>query len=79
MDLGDQTRDENDFLLYFQIIDPLLLFSVTHTLPQKLLRPESVSLYVKERGRNLSGNKACSLWSGKRITMTGTSEEGLPM
>lgn len=53
MDLGDQTRDENDFLLYIQIIDPLLLFSVTHTLLQKLLRVESVSLYVKERGRNL--------------------------
>lgn len=53
MDLGDQTRDENDFLLYFQIIDPLLLFSVTHTLPQKLLRVESVSLYVKEREKSV--------------------------
>ena len=85
MDLEDQTGDENDFLFYFQIIDPLLLFSVTHTLLLKLLRVsvvdkvESMSLHVKERGRNLSGNKECSLCSGKRITIIGISEEGLPI
>ena len=84
MDLGDQTGDENDFLLYFQIIDPLLIFSVTHTLLLKLLRvsvveKESMSLHVKERGKNLSGNKECNLWSGKRITIIRTSEEGLPI
>ena len=32
-----------------------------------------------KRGRNLSGNKECSLWSGKRITIIGISEEGLPI
>ena len=59
MDLEDQTGDENDFLLYFQIIDPLLLFSVTHTLLLKLLRVlvvdkvESMSLHVKEREKSV--------------------------
>lgn len=59
MDLEDQTGDENDFSLYFQIIDPLLLFSVTHTLLLKLLRVsvvdkvESMSLHVKEREKSV--------------------------
>ena len=59
MDLEDQTGDENDFLFYFQIIDPLLLFSVTHTLLLKLLRVlvvdkvESMSLHVKEREKSV--------------------------
>ena len=59
MDLEDQTGDENDFLLYFQIIDPLLLFSVTHTLLLKPLRVsvvdkvESMSLHVKEREKSV--------------------------
>lgn len=38
-----------------------------------------MSLHVKERERNLSGDKEYSLWSGRRTTITGTSEEGLPM
>ena len=62
----------------FNYRSPASIFRNLYSLP-KLLRVESVSLYVKERERNLSDNKEYSLWSGKRITIIGTSEEGLPM